>query len=145
MLVYNGTIGNLEDNGTVDTVGTVGAVDIATGEITDVMKKIEVDVITVTDKDAGRDFVPEQYRSPCTKGVRLAGAFILKLLGLKRTREEQLLDSSVKFRRLTGPALGLKLELASRPCWQLDVGRLYLRRGTCRNVYVERIIPVCSA
>lgn len=92
MLVYNEPIGNLEvgrliDTGTVDTVGTidtvdtVGAVDVTTGESTDVMKKIEVDVITVTDKDAGRDFVPEQYSSPCTKGCQISRNIRIEIIG----------------------------------------------------------------
>lgn len=73
-LVYGRRIdrGVGEFTGTVDSVGTTIG-DGFTGESIDVMKKMEVDVITVTETevDAGAavGFVPEQNRSPCTNKV----------------------------------------------------------------------------
>ena len=62
--------GGGEFTGKVDSVGTTTEDDF-TGESIDVMTKMEVDVITVTETEVGAavGVVPEQNRSPCTHKV----------------------------------------------------------------------------
>lgn len=77
VLIYDRTMGRREV-GRIIGIGGVGTLGI-TGDIEeniDVMTVIDVDVITVTERDGGRDEIPGQIKSPYTQDVRSTGQFV---------------------------------------------------------------------